>query len=61
LEEYAEQWEQQVLAFSALIEEVSDVATSGSGDQHLATLSPIKRALYQVITETALTDGLSLT
>ncbi|MFF0457541.1 type I restriction endonuclease subunit R [Nocardia africana] len=59
LREYAEQWEQQVLAFTELIEEVSEVAATGStADSGLASLSPVESALYQQLTESTLTDGI---
>ncbi|KDN85729.1 type I site-spific deoxyribonuclease [Kitasatospora cheerisanensis KCTC 2395] len=60
LAEYAEQWEQQVLLFQALVDEVIQVHEYGSNseDATLGKLSKLEQALYGAIVEEVLTDGI---
>ncbi|MGH4017734.1 MAG: type I restriction endonuclease subunit R, partial [Pseudonocardiaceae bacterium] len=60
LRDYAEQWEQQVISFQQLVAEASAIqqGTTDHGDEELAQLSPLERALYGIVTEVAVTDGI---
>ncbi|GAA4552750.1 type I restriction endonuclease subunit R [Amycolatopsis samaneae] len=59
LRDYAEQWEQQVFHFQQIVNEAIAVHQGDSEfvDEALVRLSPLERALYRIITETVLTDG----
>lgn len=60
LRDHAEQWEQQVLHFQQLVDEAIDLQRGEKGyvDEELATLSPVERALYGMVTESVPTDGI---
>lgn len=60
LRDYAEQWEQQAISFRQLVDEAVAIhqGTTDHIDEELAELSPLERALYGVVTEVAVTDGI---
>ncbi len=60
LRDYAEQWEQQVISFRQLVDEAVAIqqGTTDHGDEELAKLSRLERALYGMVTEVAVTDGI---
>ncbi|MFD6587347.1 type I restriction endonuclease subunit R [Streptomyces anulatus] len=59
LRDYADQWDQQVLLFKELTAKVIGVheGTGDHGDQRLAALSPLGRALYGEMVSEAITEG----
>lgn len=59
LRDYADQWDQQVLLFKDLTSKVIAVheGSSDHGDQRLAALTPLERALYGEMASETLTDG----
>lgn len=60
LRAYAEQWEQQVLHFHQIVDEAISIHQGGTDhvDEELARLNPLERALYGVVTEATVTDGI---
>ncbi|MFJ4818343.1 type I restriction endonuclease subunit R [Streptomyces sp. NPDC088801] len=60
LEEYTEQWEQQVLLFQTLVDEAIQIHEHGAdaSDATLGKLSKLEQALYGAIVEEVLTDGI---
>jgi len=60
LRTYAEQWEQQVISFQQFVDEAIAIhqGTADHLNEELAELSPLERALYGIVTEVAVTDGI---
>ncbi|MET7607443.1 HsdR family type I site-specific deoxyribonuclease [Streptomyces avermitilis] len=60
LEEYTEQWEQQVLLFQTLVDEAIQIHEHGAdaSDVTLGKLSKLEQAMYGAIVEEVLTDGI---
>ncbi|MER6076981.1 HsdR family type I site-specific deoxyribonuclease [Streptomyces sp. NPDC001833] len=60
LRDYAQQWEQQVLLFQQLVDETIAVheGNSEQADEKLAGLSRLELAVYRMLIETTVTDGI---